>query len=129
MKPGGSLILTFPHRRCYFARDDRFVNHFRRYELSEMEERLREAGLNPVEVRKVLGPLEKIIMVIVISAISIIQSLRRVKSNERAPSRAWRFVVPVFKWLNLLFCLPMWLDARIAPRFLSAILLIRSVKL
>ena len=129
MKPGGSLILTFPHRRVYFARDDRFVNHFRRYELSEMEERLREVGLNPVEVRKVLGPMEKIIMVMVISAITIIQRLRRVKSNERAPSRVWRFVVPIFKLLNRLFCLPMWLDAQMAPRFLSAVLLIRSVKL
>ena len=129
MKPGGSLILTFPHRRAYFARDDRFVNHFRRYELSEMEERLREAGLNPVEVRKVLGPMEKIIMVIVISAISFMQRLRRVKRNERAPSRVWQVIVPVFKWSNRLFCLPMWLDARMAPRFLSAVLLIRSVKL
>ena len=129
IKQGGSLILTFPHRQVYFALDDRFVNHFRRYELREIEERLKEAGLNPVEVRKVLGPMEKIIMVIVISAISIIQRLRRLKSNERTPSRIWRFVIPIFKLLNRFFCLPMWLDAHMAPRFLSAVLLIRSVKL
>jgi SAM-dependent methyltransferase len=129
LHPGGSLILTFPHRRDYFTRDDRYVNHFRRYELSEMEERLREAGLNPVEVQKVLGPMEKIIMVIVISAISSLQRVRRIRSDGRVPSRVWQVGVPVVKLLNRLFCLPMWLDAKIAPRFLSAVLLIRSVKL
>ena len=129
METGGSLILTFPHRRVYFARDDRFVNHFRRYELGEMEERLREAGIESRGNAKssrtygkdydgdcYLGHIHS-------------QRLRRVKSNERPPSRVWQFVVPVFKLLNRLFCLPMWLDAQIAPRFLSAVLLIRSVKL
>ena len=129
METGGSLLLTFPHRQFYFARDDRFVNHLRRYELSEMKERLREAGMNPVEVRKVLGPMEKIMMLTAISAISIAQRLRRVKSSERPSSRVWQVVVPIFKLLNRLFCLPMWLDAQIAPRFLSAVLLVRSVKL
>jgi SAM-dependent methyltransferase len=62
LKPGGSLILTFPYRRSYFAGDDRFVNHFRRYELGEMKTNLDEAGLKAVEIQKVLGPLEKITM-------------------------------------------------------------------
>jgi hypothetical protein len=48
---GGSLILTFPHRRSYIAGDDRFVKHFRRYELGEMKTNLDEAGLETVEVR------------------------------------------------------------------------------
>lgn len=28
---GGRLVVTFPHRRCYFAIDDRYVSHYRRY--------------------------------------------------------------------------------------------------
>jgi SAM-dependent methyltransferase len=129
MKQGGSLILTFPHRRCYFAHDDRFVNHLRRYELGEMEDLLREAGLNPVAVQKVLGPLEKITMFLVISAITIIRRLRHVKNDAANPPWMWKIIRPLFKWINFLFSLPIWLDARIAPRFLSSVLLIRSVKL
>jgi SAM-dependent methyltransferase len=55
MKTGGSLILTFPHRHSYFAGDDRFVSHYRRYELVEMKTNLDEAGLKTVEIQKVLG--------------------------------------------------------------------------
>ena len=36
MKPSGHFIVTFPHRKFYFAIDDRFVGHFRRYEINEM---------------------------------------------------------------------------------------------
>jgi ubiquinone/menaquinone biosynthesis C-methylase UbiE len=62
MKPSGNYIVTFPHRKFYFANDDRFVNHFRRYELKEMEELLKRTGFTPVKVKKVLGPLEKVTM-------------------------------------------------------------------
>ena len=89
LRAGGSLILTFPHRRDYFACDDRFVNHYRRYELGEMEERLREVGLNPVEIRKVLGPLEKITMMLATSAISCFQRMRGDKDREREAAREW----------------------------------------
>ncbi len=68
LRRGGELVMTFPHRQGYFALDDRFVNHLRRYELPEMEVRLREAGLEPVEVRKVLGPLEKATMILAVWA-------------------------------------------------------------
>jgi SAM-dependent methyltransferase len=129
IKQGGSLILTFPHRRCYFACDDRFVNHLRRYDLVEMEDRLREAGLNPVAVQKVLGPLEKITMFLIISAITVIQRLRHVQNYGATPSWMWKIIIPFFKWTNYLFSMPIWLDAQIAPRFLSSVLLIRSVKL
>ena len=51
MKPSGQLIITFPHRKFYFANDDCFVEHFRRYELHEMQDRLTgggiEIGVNP----------------------------------------------------------------------------------
>ena len=38
-------------------------------------------------------------------------------------------ILPIFKWLNRLYCLPVRLDNWAMPRFLSAVLLIRSVKL
>ncbi len=129
LRAGGSLILTFPHRHDYFACDDRFVNHYRRYELGEMEERLREAGLNPVEIRKVLGPLEKITMMLATSAISHFQRMRGDRNGSGRRPGMVQTILPIFKWLNRLYCLPVRLDNWAMPRFLSAVLLIRSVKL
>jgi SAM-dependent methyltransferase len=129
MKPGGSLILTFPHRRSYFAGDDRFVNHFRRYELSEMEANLKKAGLETVEVRKVLGPLEKITMLSVISLISVFGRFREGKRDNGQGVLSSVFVVTVFGWLNRLYCVPIWLDTRLSPRCLSSVLLIRAVRI
>jgi SAM-dependent methyltransferase len=65
LAPGGGLVVTFPHRRFYFANDDRFVHHHRRYELNGMTSLLQEAGFDTVSVRKILGPLEKITMMLV----------------------------------------------------------------
>jgi len=130
LKPGGSLILTFPHRHSYFAGDDRFVNHYRRFEMIEMKMNLEDAGLKTVEIQKVLGPLEKITM---LSAISLIQLFDRFqigkrddKLGKRAPSSG--FLVTFFVWLNRLYCIPVWLDARLAPRCLSSVLLIVAVR-
>ena len=43
-EPSGKIVVTFPNKKSYFANDDRFVSHFRRYELFEMKDRLKEAG-------------------------------------------------------------------------------------
>jgi len=128
MKPGGSLILTFPHRRSYFAVDDRFVHHFRRYELNEMEANLKKVELETVEVRKVLGPLEKITMMAVISLISLLQRFGKGRQNAGLEASRWVGFTIWFQWLNRLYCVPIWLDARLAPRFLSSVLLLRAVK-
>jgi SAM-dependent methyltransferase len=129
LRDEGSLILTFPHRRDYFACDDRFVNHYRRYELGEMEERLREVGLNPVEIRKILGPLEKVTMMLVTSVISHFQRTRDKTEKKGNRTAIGRIFLPVFQWLNRLYCLPVRFDNWAAPCSLSAVLLIRSVKL
>jgi SAM-dependent methyltransferase len=130
MKPGGSLILTFPHRRFYYAGDDRFVNHVRRYELSEMEANLMEAGLKTAEIQKILGPLEKITMLSVISLIPFFDLYRKgtrdAKHGQSAASSG--VVATLFGWLNRLYCVPVWLDALMAPRCLSSVLLIRAIK-
>jgi SAM-dependent methyltransferase len=130
MKPRGSLILTFPHRRSYFAGDDRFVNHFRRYELDEMQANMKEAGLKTVEIQKVLGPLEKMTMLSVISLISVFDRFRKGNRDDKPGQRAASsgFLVTLFGWLNRLYCVPVWLDARLAPRCLSSVLLIRAVR-
>jgi len=91
-----------------------------------MQERLKEVELDMVEIRKVFGPLEKLTMVVV-SAFSLLQ---RIRSEKKAVGlkTGWRIITPLFKWLNCLYCAPIWLDARLFPRSLVAVLLIRAVK-
>jgi hypothetical protein len=125
----GELILTFPHRRSYFATDDRFVNHFRRYEMGEMKKILAEAGLKTLEIQKVLGPLEKITMMSVISLIALLGRFRKGKQDDKRGQRVQSsgFLITLFVWLNRLYCVPVWLDVRLAPRSFSSVLLIRAV--
>jgi ubiquinone/menaquinone biosynthesis C-methylase UbiE len=127
-KPDGVLMITFPHRHLYFSHDDRYVKHYRRYELPEMISLLDEAGFHTEYVRKVLGPLEKITMLVVTLCASGLESLKKkgpVKEKQRNPSGA---VVKLFQWGNKLYAGLAWLDAFIMPRALSAVLLIKAKK-
>lgn len=123
-----SLILTFPHRRGYFGFDDRFVNHFRRYELGEMETNLKDAGLKSVEIKKILGPLEKITMLSATLIVSAFAHFRKKEQRRRQGTGSLKLIIPVFQWLNRFYCAPVWLDACLAPRCLSSVLLIQAVK-
>jgi SAM-dependent methyltransferase len=124
----GVFIITFPHRRFYFACDDRFVRHFRRYELAEMEDHLRKAGLYPVLVRKVLGPLEKITMCMAICIFSMIHRSHISGGESKQLTRKSVKFSFIFKWINRLYAVFAWLDAIIMPRVLSTVLLIKAVK-
>jgi ubiquinone/menaquinone biosynthesis C-methylase UbiE len=127
-KPDGSLVVTFPHRHFYYSHDDRFVNHYRRYEFSEMASRLKEAGLHPVCVRKVLGPLEKITMLIITACIPMLQGVGGKERTSEQPSKLAGILIIFFKWANKLFAGLAWFDALIVPRAFSAVLLIKAVR-
>jgi len=128
MNPSGILIVTVPHRKSYFSNDDRFVKHFRRYEIFELEEKLKAAGLIPMEIQKVLGPLEKVTMSLVVFCFSILQKLNS-KSVKAAPKyRFIQFFAPLFKWTNRLFMGLVWLDARMMPRAFASVLLVKAQK-
>ncbi|MGH7213210.1 MAG: class I SAM-dependent methyltransferase [Tepidisphaeraceae bacterium] len=142
LRPGGRLVLTFPHRRFYFSADDRFVGHYRRYELSDMTERVERAGLRVRSVRKVLGPIEKVTMLFAIGCFSAWSMLRGPSaaarsSIERTGAQAPRHrrrgflfgvVAPVFALANSVYAAIAWLDARVMPRSLSTVLMIEVQK-
>jgi SAM-dependent methyltransferase len=128
MKPSGQLIITFPHRKFYFAYDDHFVKHLRRYELSEMEDRLQTVGLSPVSIQKILGPLEKVTMWSVVVCFSLMKKFKPNRSKAKGPSNLMSIVAPLFKWVNVFYAGLAWLDAKIMPRSLATILLIRAEK-
>lgn len=126
----GKLILTFPHRRSYFARDDRFVNHLRRYELAEMTARLDEAGLETTRIEKVLGPLEKLTAVAFVTLIPLVEGARKRRRRFRGSEGALppRWSVSLFGAVNRLYAGVIWLDARLAPRRFSSVLLIGAIR-
>jgi hypothetical protein len=126
--PTGRLVVTFPHKKSYFANDDRFVSHLRRYELFEMKDRLKEAGFRPVNIHKVLGPLEKITMCFVVYCFSVVQKSKSEKVNQPNNTVLMNIFGKFFKWANRFYMLPVWLDAKVTPRFLSAVLLIKAEK-
>lgn len=127
-KPHGNVIITVPHRRCYFGYDDRYVKHYRRYELPQIKERLQSGGLEPVLIQKVLGPLEKITMIPVVFLFSNIQKHRPGGNSDKATRNIWlmNLFALVFKWINLFYVGFVWLDAKIMPRSLSTVILIKS---
>ena len=129
-QPTGNLIITVPHRKCYFSNDDYFVKHQRRYELSEIESRLRVSGLVPVQMQKVLGPLEKVTMILVVFLFTIIQKHRPDRKIKKKKDWAFPFITLfafIFKWMNLFYQGYVWLDAKIMPRSFSSVILIKSV--
>ncbi len=132
MKPAGCLIITFPHRKFYFAIDDRFVKHYRRYEILEMENKLKEYGLKPISVQKVLGPLEKVTMCIVVICFSMLQKVmpRKYKKENVKNARTKKIMKVVrflFKWANRFYMIIVWLDAKTMPRIFSTVLLMKCM--
>jgi hypothetical protein len=89
---------------------------------------LKEAGLKALEIQKVLGPLEKITMMSVISLIALFERFRMGNLNSRKGLPIRRFLALLFGCFNRFYCAPVWLDARLAPRCLSSVLLIRAVR-
>ena len=131
MKPSGRLTLTFPHRKFYFTIDDRFVEHYRRYELPEMENILIQCGLEPISLKKILGPLEKVTMCLVIGCISLFHAFERQKEptdrvHKSFASKQFKGLTLIFKWANQCYAVLAWFDAMIMPRALATVLLINS---
>ncbi len=128
----GRVVITFPHRKLYFAADDRFVEHFRRYELQEMQSRLENVGFKAGTVKKVLGPLDKVAMCLAVLCYKIVQ--KKMMGNTGKEDKVLGADLKsapaalLFKWANLAFALLARLDAWIIPRFLATILLIDSEK-
>lgn len=58
-KPSGCLVITVPHRRCYFTNDDHFVEHYRRYEVHEIKRKLCSMGLNRFIFKKHWAPWKR----------------------------------------------------------------------
>ncbi|HPC17513.1 MAG TPA: methyltransferase domain-containing protein [Candidatus Hydrogenedentes bacterium] len=153
LRPGGRLILTFPHRRDYFGVDDRYVRHWRRYDESDMAERLAGAGFAIVQTEKVLGPFEKLVMSLAVRCFEIwarrrsssVDGMEKMgKINDPGSSRSasaipaspsakphpdyWRWLAPLWAFVNTVACVIAAGDAWMVPRRWASVLLIVAVK-
>ena len=128
LKPNGLACITVPHRMFYFAADDRFVHHFRRYETKEMQDKLTRAGFHLRTMKKVLGPLEKVTMFCTVMAFSAIQKGLGQREADHQPSFFMTAISPVFKWCNTIYALVARADAAIMPQALATVILFEAEK-
>lgn len=134
LKPAGTAYITVPHKRAYYGLDDRYVRHFRRYEIPEMQEKLERGGLRLARMQKVLGPLEKATMWTVVATLSAVE--RTTRRDEKPPqsSRSLAGKVlrgalrPVFKYTHRAYALLARADAAVMPRSLAAVILFEAEK-
>lgn len=119
----GFACITVPHRMLYFAADDRFVNHFRRYEISELEGKLERAGLRAGVIKKVLGPFEKITMFSTVMTFSLIE---RLFGSVGGSGKLALAIAPLFKWVNRGLAIIARVDAKVMPRALATVIYVRA---
>lgn len=126
LEPNGAAAVTFPHRAAYFGVDDRFVHHFRRYEAAEMRERLIEAGFAPEAPRRVLGLLEKGIMVPTVLLVSRAFPQGDDVSRSPRPPRVVVALASIARLLNAVLVVVCCIEAAMIPVRWATVLLIKA---
>lgn len=61
VKPGGHILLSVPGRKDRWSFEDETVGHLRRYDKSELEETMKQAGLDSVTVWSVAVPVANLL--------------------------------------------------------------------
>jgi SAM-dependent methyltransferase len=133
LRPGGLVLITVPHKRAYYAADDRYVRHFRRYEVGEMRQKFENAGLELVHVRKVLGPLEKITMLTLVSLLAAFERHGHHAADDTHEGSAlgrWLRggLRPVFIAAHRVYAVLARIDAAVMPQSWAAVLLFEGTK-
>ncbi len=129
MSSSGKAYITVPHRKFYYAADDRFVHHFRRYEIAEMADKINNAGMSLKSTKKVLGPLEKITMFSVVMLFALTQRVIGPRGDQpTSPGSLTRLVAPIFDWMNRFYALLARADAAIMPISLATVVLFEAQK-
>ncbi len=59
LKPEGVLVVTVPFQKRFWAEDDEYVGHVRRYDPGELEHKLQSAGFENIRTYKLSGMFER----------------------------------------------------------------------
>ena len=127
----GIAYVTVPCRQFYFASDDAFVAHFRRYEVEDMRAKMTLGGLHLYRIQKVLGPLEKVTMWTVVKIFSLIMAIfgrKEASANPKKSSLTMALLAPFIKWGNFCYTYLARFDAALWPQKLSTVLLFEATK-
>lgn len=106
------------------------VQHCRRYEIYEAKEKLKACGFIPVRIQKILGPLEKLTMVLVVVGYLFVRKIG-IAASKPDPIKAIIVKKPInifmalFKLANKGYAKIVWLYAKIMPRIFSTVLLMK----
>lgn len=131
LNPDGIAYVTVPCRQFYFASDDAFVAHFRRYELEDMREKMSDGDLDLYRIQKVLGPLEKITMWSIVKVFTLVTAVvgrKEADANPNKSSRWMTLLAPFIKWGNFCYTYLARFDAALWPQALSTVLLFEARK-
>lgn len=60
IKKNGILVVTVPHRKEFYSRQDKLIGHFRRYEINELIEQFSIHNLKKISVFGIYGQIMKI---------------------------------------------------------------------
>jgi hypothetical protein len=126
---GGELILTVPAHSYYFSYDDRFVRHWRRYNIRELVNTLSGLGFTDVRIVRVTGPLEKLTTMFAVMLFRVARRVVPVNAQKSSFSRRFfRAFMPIYKKANDLYALIMKCEVKLIPRSLATIVLIHCRK-
>ncbi len=127
LKSGGTLLLTVPVNPRYYAFDDFYVKHERRYHAGTLLGKLQEIGFKNLRFVKVTGFLDKIAMILLTAGHAACSNLKNKKEKERA-NPLLKALLPVYKIFNWVYAGIVSLEAKIMPLSTTAVLLIRGTK-
>ena len=133
LKPGGTLVVTVPVHSYYFAWDDDFVKHQRRYSLTALTFELEKLGFKDFKISKVTGFLDKITMIVAVTLFNVLgpwlKKHQKTSANVPAQHPWLKAILPAYKAINKLYSYVVKWEAKIMPFFVTTIVLISCKKL
>jgi SAM-dependent methyltransferase len=132
LRPGGALILTVPCNPRYYAYDDAFVKHQRRYVVGELLAQLRGVQLEIVEVAKLAGLVEKLTTWAIVRLFTLLRPMFARPLRERQDARRsvlWWVLLPFWFVANHVFAAVIAVEGKLMPWSLTSIVLVHARKL
>ena len=60
IKPRGVVLITVPHRKKYYTKQDVIIGHYRRYEINELKQIFSEFGMKEIKTFGIYGQMMQI---------------------------------------------------------------------
>lgn len=127
-KRSGELILTCPIHQKLFGFDDKFVGHYRRYEIPELLAALTRQGFREFQVKPILGPLEKQLMLAATRIFAVFKRTGSYSADRKGGSILARLFFPFYLLMNYLLAGFILLQSRFISAEKAATIFIRCQK-